>query len=171
MTKMELVWLAGLLEGEGSFLKGPPSAPNRPRVAVEMTDYDIIWQVKRLFGVKYMQKNDRNPRWKRSYTVSLKGRAAIELMQKLRPFMGSRRKKQIDVAIKSFTDLKPGDNSRKLTEKQVRQIRASKEPSEKVSKFFGVSGKTVRKIRRSESWASKHAQLPRNTNTKLGLLV
>ena len=34
----ELHWLAGLLEGEGTFMTGPPSSPGLPVIAVNMTD-------------------------------------------------------------------------------------------------------------------------------------
>ena len=37
----DLHWLAGLLEGEGTFLKGPPSAPRAPAVQLSMADRDV----------------------------------------------------------------------------------------------------------------------------------
>jgi hypothetical protein len=42
LTNNQLYWLAGLIEGEGSFIAGTPSHPRRPVVAVTMTDYDIL---------------------------------------------------------------------------------------------------------------------------------
>jgi hypothetical protein len=36
-----LIWLAGILEGEGSFMKGPPSSPNRPVISMVTTDIDV----------------------------------------------------------------------------------------------------------------------------------
>jgi hypothetical protein len=38
----DLHWLAGLLEGEGTFIAGPPSAPRSPAVQVAMVDRDIV---------------------------------------------------------------------------------------------------------------------------------
>lgn len=38
----QLSWVAGLLEGEGTFLAPPPSSPNQPRLRVQMTDRDIV---------------------------------------------------------------------------------------------------------------------------------
>ena len=61
MTELELVWLAGLLEGEGAFLHGPPSAPNQPRIALNMTDLDVVERVSKMFNVKYLYKVVRNP--------------------------------------------------------------------------------------------------------------
>ncbi len=42
---LELHWLAGLLEGEGSFMVGPPSDPRRPAIAVQMTDEDVMRRI------------------------------------------------------------------------------------------------------------------------------
>ena len=41
----ELHWLAGLLEGEGSFMTGPPSSPGLPVIAVNMTDQDVMARI------------------------------------------------------------------------------------------------------------------------------
>lgn len=104
MKQVELAWLGGLLEGEGSFLKGPPSSPNQPRISLQMTDYDVIWRVSKMFGVSYIygSSDRRSKSWKKVFKVMLKGRRAIAMMKLLRPFMGTRRRKQIDVAIKSW---------------------------------------------------------------------
>jgi hypothetical protein len=49
-AEFELYWLAGLLEGEGSFVKGPPSRPNCPIVQLAMTDGDVVERAARLLG-------------------------------------------------------------------------------------------------------------------------
>src|SRR5438270_3928022 len=98
----ELNWLAGLLEGEGSFLASVPSEPSSPRIVVEMADRDVIEQVAALFGVGYIQTRKNNRRadhWKDSYRVTLKGYRAAKLMYLLYPIMGMRRKTQIEQAI------------------------------------------------------------------------
>jgi hypothetical protein len=38
----ELAWLAGLLEGEGSFMPGPPSNPRMPIICLAMNDEDVM---------------------------------------------------------------------------------------------------------------------------------
>lgn len=48
----ELHWLAGLLEGEGSFMAGPPSSPGLPVLAVNMTDHDVMARLGRIFNRK-----------------------------------------------------------------------------------------------------------------------
>jgi hypothetical protein len=42
ITTLDLHWLAGLLEGEGRFIPGPPSAPRTPAVVLTMADRDIV---------------------------------------------------------------------------------------------------------------------------------
>jgi len=101
----QLYWLAGLLEGEGSFLKPKPSAPNRPVISMQSTDEDVIAKVADLMGVSYWQapveRYDRK-RWKRVFAVHLRGARAVELMLLLKPLMGTRRQKQIERAIEDY---------------------------------------------------------------------
>ena len=63
----ELHWLAGLLEGEGSFMTGPPSSPGLPVIAVNMTDHDVMARLGRIFGRKVHTQKPRNARWRTSY--------------------------------------------------------------------------------------------------------
>lgn len=51
MSEKELYWLAGLLEGEGSFSPGPTSAPNSARISLTITDADVVARVAALWGV------------------------------------------------------------------------------------------------------------------------
>lgn len=97
-------WLAGLLEGEGSFLEGPPSDPNRPRVVVGSTDRDVIEPVSDVFGVDYIAEVQRED-YKPFYKVQLRGTKAIDLMEEIRPLMSDRRQRQIDEAIASYDEL------------------------------------------------------------------
>src|SRR4051812_29292397 len=50
VSAQDLHWLAGLLEGEGSFIAGPPSAPRSPIVQATMVDRDIIDRAGALLG-------------------------------------------------------------------------------------------------------------------------
>lgn len=97
---LERYWLAGLLEGEGSFIKGPPSSPRCPIVRLPMTDQDVVERAARLFckGVGHWDRKAERPR-KRVYITSIKGAAAAWLMAILYPVMSSRRRAQIDRAL------------------------------------------------------------------------
>lgn len=96
----ELYWLAGLLEGEGSFLAGPPSSPNCPRIQLPMTDRDVVEHAACLFD-RPVWRSDRGRElgFKPVFLTSVKGAAAIRLMTALRPVMGERRRSQIDHAL------------------------------------------------------------------------
>lgn len=96
----DLHWLAGLLEGEGSFLVGPPSSPRTPRIQLPMTDRDVVERAARLFD-RPVWRSDRGLElgYRPVYLTSIKGAAAVHLMIALKPLMGRRRTAQIDRAL------------------------------------------------------------------------
>ena len=67
-TSAQLHWLAGLLEGDGSFLTGPPSAPRHAVLALQMTDEDVVARVAAMFGRKLGRRQPREPRWQPTFT-------------------------------------------------------------------------------------------------------
>ncbi len=154
MKEKDLAWLAGLLEGEGSFLKAPPSSPNCPRISLEMTDKDVVERAALLMGSKAVKKiNLRNVHWKQTYRVIIKGSRAVKLMRVLYLEMGVRRRSQIDAALETYVERKKGDNTRRLSEDQVRQIRKlTGLTTSTLAREFGVSRFTIRNIRECKSW-------------------
>lgn len=106
MIDIDLAWLAGLLEGEGSFLAPAPSAPNRPVVVLAMTDEEVVRKAAALMGATYFhcRRDERNPTWKPYWSVRLRGARAVQLMHLLRPYMGRRRQGQIDSALAQYSD-------------------------------------------------------------------
>jgi hypothetical protein len=102
IAQSDLHWLAGLLEGEGSFLRGPPSAPRTPAVAVSMIDRDIIERAARLLDCAVHRIRARREEWRDAYVAGVRGPRAVEWMQRLRPLMGERRRRQIDRALASY---------------------------------------------------------------------
>ena len=138
------MWLAGYLEGEGSFVKGPPSAPNSPRITVQSTDEDVIQMVAALFGRAYFRPRSSQPHFKQCFATHIKGAAAIDLMILLRPYMGSRRQESIDAAIASGAALRTP-----LTPRQCRDVRdrhAAGESLRSLGRRFDVSHETIRRI-------------------------
>lgn len=147
ITDRDLYWLAGLLEGEGSFLKGPPPRPNSPAVSCQMTDEDIICRVAKIVGVKYHRVARRNKRWKPAFSVKLNGDRAIALMKRLRSLMGLRRQKQIDDAINSFD---VSVSSRKLSYDDILDIKTrllSGETQRSIAESHGVDRSTIGHIK------------------------
>lgn len=102
ISSHELHWLAGLLEGEGSFLRGPPSAPGLPVLSLQMTDEDVVARVARMFGRKTGSWKSANARWQRTFIARVNGAKAVAWMRAVRPLMGRRRQGQIDEAIASY---------------------------------------------------------------------
>jgi hypothetical protein len=135
-------WLAGLLEGEGSFMRGAPSAPAYPIIACRMTDLDTVELVAAAFGtsVQAIEKG----RHKTEFAASLRGSRAAELMRLLRPMMSLRRQRAIDQALNTYTP-----PVRKLDFAKAQEIRKLEEQGETItslSRLFGVSRPTVRAV-------------------------
>ncbi|HYH58463.1 MAG TPA: helix-turn-helix domain-containing protein [Thermoleophilaceae bacterium] len=98
----ELSWLAGWVEGEGSFLAPPPSDPRRPRVSAMTRDLDVIERAARILDVSPTRHYDRRSRaraWSPLFRVLSCGRRAVELMHAIDPMMGARRRAQIGQAL------------------------------------------------------------------------
>jgi hypothetical protein len=140
-SRETLLWLAGLLEGEGSFIPGPPSSPGVPRISVEMIDEDVIARAALALGNRYWRVGGRNDIWKPTYRTQLRGESAVRLMQVLRPMMGLRRQAQIDRALASWSPqehrLRPED------EKRILQLVASGLSYRATGRQVGFSWSTV----------------------------
>lgn len=156
MSEKELMYLAGLLEGEGSFLAGAPSAPNKIRVTVQMTDRDVVEKVAVMFGDKaVLRAVPRNSRWKTTYRTTVTGRAAADLMRRLYPHMGVRRRAQIDRVLAEYVYREPGEASRKLSDADVQQIQAELGTSSlsTLARKYAVTRVVIRRIRDGERGA------------------
>lgn len=154
MKNNDLNWLAGLLEGEGSFIKGSPSNPNQPSINLQMTDEDIVARVATLFQVSYYKNQRKNkPTWNPIYICRVKGIRAHDIMVKLKPLMGTRRKSQIDAALLNYIKRSPGDFCRKLSNKQVIEIldQSNKTLSE-LGKLYNINRAVIRRIRSGTTW-------------------
>ena len=99
MSLAELHWLAGWLEGEGSFMAPPPSNPRCPRISAQARDKDVVCAAARLMQIKPGLEKARRPHWSSIWRVLLQGRRATALMLALAPLLGERRRTQIQCAI------------------------------------------------------------------------
>lgn len=150
MEPTTLYWLAGLLEGEGSFMAPSPSSPNSPKISLNMCDEDIVIKVAELFGVKYhphCHARAKRNGWTPSYRVQLGSSRAVALMRELRPLMGIRRKQQIDRALSGYRLPNP---ARRITIKEILTIReeiATGKSVKQVAKERGLHYTTVRRIK------------------------
>ena len=103
---LEWAWLAGLLEGEGSFMAPVPSKPNTPIISLHMTDEDIVARVAAMFELKYMHCKRQKAHHKASFSVQVRGAKAVDAMRRLRPMMGPRRQSQIDRALDGYNPIR-----------------------------------------------------------------
>jgi hypothetical protein len=102
VEELEFHWLVGILEGEGTFLRGPPSRPGTPILRVSMTDRDVVDRVAKLFERAVVRLRRRKPHHKLPYATTIKGAPATRVMYAVRPFLGKTRQLQIDRAIRSW---------------------------------------------------------------------
>lgn len=151
VSDRQMFWLAGILEGEGSFLHGPPSDPNTPRIQCQMTDGDVIERIASILGVKPIPiRKVAKSHYKPTYIATLKGVNARDMMIKLRPLMSKRRQEQIDRALASYNPATGYDSyvaRRVINDAEVESIRKRHEDGESlraIAKYYGVCHETIR---------------------------
>lgn len=100
----EIAWLAGLLEGEGSFGLDRRSStkyihstsPPAPYIQLSMVDEDIIKRVADLVDKKYHKLNRKTNANKHVFKVPIGDRATLRaLLPDLLPYFGLRRKANV----------------------------------------------------------------------------
>jgi hypothetical protein len=101
ITKItEIAWLAGILEGEGTFTFAGPT----PTIKIGMTDKDTIEKVKKIIGEDNEISEDEYSN-KTLYIYRVYGYKAISWMMTLYSFMSLRRKEKIkEIIIKWQVD-------------------------------------------------------------------
>ncbi|MDG4801738.1 hypothetical protein [Micromonospora sp. WMMD980] len=87
----DIVWLAGLLEGEGAF---DLHRDRYPRVRVAMTDRDVVGRAATLFGVSVRLKLNPPPN-QATWHAEASGPKAEAVMRAILPHMGARRSQRI----------------------------------------------------------------------------
>jgi hypothetical protein len=103
----DLGWLAGLLEGEGSFSLVHYTDRRKGRhpcrygkVSLNMTDRDVVERVVSVTGLGRVWGPTRSPsraQHKATYSWAIQGARKVEpLVTLLQPLMGERRRQQID---------------------------------------------------------------------------
>ncbi len=87
----DVLWLAGLLEGEGTF---DLHRDKYPRVRVGMTDRDVVGRAATLIGSRVRLSLKPAP-YKATWHAEVTGEKAVAVMEAVLPFMGSRRSARI----------------------------------------------------------------------------
>jgi hypothetical protein len=164
-VSLRLSWLAGLLEGEGTFLSPPPSMPNCPIVSCRMTDRDVVERVAQQFGTAVMEID--KGRYRTEFAATIKGERAVAFMADIKPLMGTRRQHAIDSAVSRHRP-----PARKLSFEIAEEIRRRAAAGESVASLaveYKVARQTTYPILRDEiyralptrPWRNSKPELPR----------
>jgi hypothetical protein len=100
-------WLAGLLEGEGSFgiLRSDGNA--YPAIKLEMSDADVVRRAADLLGAPSLQtRAPRKAHWRTTYVAAITGERAAVWMRSLAPLMGDRRSRSIARALTEYRPIR-----------------------------------------------------------------
>jgi len=92
MDRDDVMWLAGLLEGEAYF--GARSS-GLPRMSIEATDRDVVGRAAMLMDGKVRARMQRHANAKPTYVCEVTGEKAVAVMKMLLPHMGARRSSKI----------------------------------------------------------------------------
>ena len=107
----DIIWLAGLLEGEGSFqiAKQPNGNTTRHEISISMTDKDIIKRASKIMGGNITQYDPNTHPSNKSRKCQLiyrvrNGRKleVYAILSAIYSFMGLRRKNQIEKLMEDF---------------------------------------------------------------------
>lgn len=90
-SRDDVIWLAGLLEGEGTF---DLHRGKYPRVRVGMTDRDVVGRAATLMGSRVTSRFHKAP-FQATWHAEVTGEKAEEIMAAILPHMGSRRSGRI----------------------------------------------------------------------------
>jgi hypothetical protein len=99
-------WLAGVLEGEGSFLSKRRARNSYPVIKVEMCDLEVIEHVAVILNARVWVEGPREEGWRPTYIAQIAGQHAADWMSQLRPYMGLRRTAAIDAALASYQPIR-----------------------------------------------------------------
>lgn len=130
----ELHWLAGILEGEGSFMMSRNTVRGKvylyPKITVNMTDRDIIERVATLFGtgVYDLPLETNFPNRKYQFRAQVTGTPAAQFMELLLPIMGNRRSEKITEILTQYRD-RPDPNE--LRREASRVVASTRKRSDK----------------------------------------
>ena len=103
-TEQELYWIAGILEGEGSFQFDKRRTTPAPRVIVDMTDKDVILKLQKitqLGSVAGPYRDKRCETWKQMWRWDVSARCeSVAIIQRVYLLLGKRRRKQIRLVLR-----------------------------------------------------------------------
>ena len=164
INERDLYWLAGLLEGEGSFTTAGRRgrSTRQPVIALGMTDEQPVKRAAQLMGSSVYSYQPRRPNSKRNYQMRVNGKNAVPWLLVLKPLLSPRRQSQIDHCLE-VAEAMPGtargerNGHAKLNPTAVKAIRwiQSNRPDisqDRIAKLYGVNQTTMSHIRTGHTW-------------------
>lgn len=98
LSSTEVGWIAGLLEGEGSFILSP--SRRLPRVQMQTTDHDVLLRLSSVLGAGSVTDVGSRQGRKFVWNFALSAMRDVEaLLLQIYPLMGKRRRLQIDLLL------------------------------------------------------------------------
>lgn len=157
ISERDLDWLAGWLEGEGTFCtKECTSKGYTYKVAAIVgvsTDYDVIERVSKLLTVNVNTRPKQQEHHKQPYSISINGALAINWMIKLYPLMGKRRQQAINHVLSNSSERK---HINKSVAEQVRHTYRTTELNYvEIGHMYNISRHMASRIIRGLSWRSE----------------
>lgn len=151
-TLTEIAWLAGLIEGEGSFIY---KESDSPLISIQMTDEDVIRRVSVLFGTNVRGPYVRTDGHQTTWTCVVYGAKAVGWMLTLFTFMGERRKAKIRDVLTRWKSYVPPVRTNKLpgVPRKKKRMNATCHP-DKLVIGWGLCGKCYMRQWRSTRMAS-----------------
>jgi hypothetical protein len=109
IKRQQLIWLAGLIEGEGCFYTRKDKH-GIPSFTLSMTDEDVIAYAADLLGCNYYTRQRREANAKTVYTIQINGYKVIDLIHVLLPYMFSRRRQKMLEVDEAWSTRGPAKN-------------------------------------------------------------
>jgi len=111
MRTLDIAWLAGIIEGEGSFMFKESESP---MIAIQMSDEDIVQRVAAMWGRKVNGPYERKDGYKTTWRCTVTGKKAVGWMLTLYVFMGERRQAKIRDVIERWKAYVPPKRPNRL---------------------------------------------------------
>jgi len=146
MKDSDFYWMVGILEGEGTFLKGSPSNPTYPSVVIVMTDEDTMQKLQTIIGGTLRRYSKRKAHWKDTYHLAIRGKSSVLLMQSIKPFMSKRRQLQIANAIACYEDKTQPLKINSTQTAEILKLNASGKSTRELGRMYNVSNVAIFKI-------------------------
>lgn len=142
---LDIAWLAGLFEGEGTFCIGRGFAQG---IVIQMTDLDILQRIQDRFGGRVGQSYDRQdkPNWKTCYRWQASVIETDIILPLILPYLGARRCERAQEYMALRQRVLDSKGKQSLKQQNIRAAVASGKTQYEVAEIFGVSQPYINKV-------------------------